>query len=113
LEVLQVPRLLKLLHGVNLLIYIAYILLKNHTIKVETVIFADVCVPSVVSWDNAGIEVALLIVLLHTRQVGYLLWTLGVHVQFLPGLLQLQPHGLSVEGGVQLDLRALALDVRE
>lgn len=84
MEVLQVPRLLKLLHRVNLLIYTVFYVIKNHTIKVETVIFADVCVPSVVSRDYAGIKVALLIVILHARQVGYLLGTLGVHVEFLP-----------------------------
>jgi len=73
---------------------------KSLTIKVETVIFADVGVPSVVPGDDAGIKVALLIVFLHTRQVSYFHGTLSVHVQFLPRSLQLLPHGVSVEGDV-------------
>jgi hypothetical protein len=68
-------------------------------------------VPSVVPGDNAGIKVALLIVFLHARQVGYFHGTLSVHVQFLPGSLQLQLHCIPVEGGVQLNLRPLALNV--
>ena len=111
MQVLEVTRLLKLLHGVNLLIYTVTFVSKSHTIKVETVIFTYVGVPSVVPGDNAGIKVALLIVFLHARQVSYFHGTLGVHVQFLPGSLQLQPHGVSVEGSVQLNLRPLALNV--
>lgn len=91
MQVLQVPRLLKLLHGVYLLIYtVKMSSSQRRTIKVETVIFADVGVPSIVPRHNAGIKVAPLIVILHARQVGYFHGTLRVHVQRLPGSLQLK-----------------------